>query len=531
MGSKLFTLVHIGFLGGFGINALRYDKNPRNRRRAIGLAAAYILVGVFAAGYSFALAYGFGFMGLAQMIPGYALTITAIITLMFTFLKTNGVLFGSRDYDMLMALPIKTTTVITAKFLSMYLNNLILAAVVMISMGAGFCIWNPFHAGTIVMWLLATLLAPLLPMTIAAVVGVIIAAVGSGSRHKVLVQVALTAALVLGIFIISFWVQGEARKDEAALAAMLADLGAAISQAIHNIYPLSAWFDRAITDGSPIYFLLFAGVSVLVYVVFVLICKSCYRRINTALNSHHAALDYKLGELKTSSVYMALVRKEAGRFTSSSVYMINTGMGLLLALMLAVVSIFIGIDTIIESMKLQEISSIKPSLGYLMPVVIALIVNMCNTTSVSLSLEGQKLWVVQSLPITRKTILQGKMLFNILLVLPFSLCCSVIFAFVLRVNVVLALEYLLFSVVSVLFSTVFGMWINLCFPNYHWQNEVEVVKQSLSSMVGILGGMLVYAVLGAAALVLMQMMAGELVLLLISGALGIAACLFYRLCR
>lgn len=528
MESKLFALVHTGLLRQFSINTLCHEKNPKVRRKKIGMTVAYVIVGVVLALYCYGIAYGLCFMGLSEIVPGYALTITSIITLIFTFFKTNGVLFGSRDYDMLMAFPIKTTTVITAKFLSMYINNLIFAAITMISMGIGFCMSNPIGVGTVIMWFLAILLTPLIPMTIAAIVGTIIAAIGSGFRHKVLVQATLTAVLILGIMVGSFWVQEEAMKDEAAFMLMFADMGTSISKVIHELYPLSIWFDRAIIEGNVLCFLLFAGVSILIYVIFALICAKGYRKINTAMGSHHAVSNYKLGKLETSSVYMAIAKKEAKRLTSSTVYMINAGFGLLLALVLAVISSFTGADTIIESMQIQGTEAIKPLIRYLMPFAIAVTVNIYNTTCVSLSLEGRNLWVVQSLPITKRTLLKGKMLFNILLVMPVSLLCSIIYIFSLHISLVLALEYLLFSIISVLFSTVFGMCINVHFPNFTWQNEVEVVKQGASSMIGVFGGIISYLLLGIATFLLAQVMTGELALLIISGVLGLLAGLIYK---
>lgn len=151
-----------------------------------------------------------------------------------------------------------------------------------------------------------------------------------------------------------------------------------------------------------------------------------------------------------------------------------------------------------------------------------------HTTCVSLSLEGQNLWLVQSLPITKRTLVKGKMLFDILLIMPFALVCSTIFIFVLHIKLLLALEYLLFAIVSVLFSTVLGIWINFHFPNFTWQNEVEVIKQSASSMIGIFSGIFGYLALGVGELLLIKVMSGELALLIISGVLGIATGFIYK---
>ena len=40
------------------------------------------------------------------------------------------------------------------------------------------------------------------------------------------------------------------------------------------------------------------------------------------------------------------------------------------------------------------------------------------------------------------------------------------------------------------FTSIFGMFVNIKMPNYEWTNEISVIKQSMSSMAGIFGGMI-----------------------------------------
>ena len=68
--------------------------------------------------YAYMLSYGLGSMGMAEVIPSYGLAITGLITLFFTALKTNGVLFAYKEYDMVMSLPVKTSTVIASRFMT-----------------------------------------------------------------------------------------------------------------------------------------------------------------------------------------------------------------------------------------------------------------------------------------------------------------------------------------------------------------------------------------------------------------------------
>ena len=40
------------------------------------------------------------------------------------------------------------------------------------------------------------------------------------------------------------------------------------------------------------------------------------------------------------------------------------------------------------------------------------------------------------------------------------------------------------------FTCVWGIFINLKMPNFAWESEVTVIKQSMASMIGMLGAML-----------------------------------------
>lgn len=526
--SNLFTLLRADFLKQSGLNALRYEKDRKKKRRVIGMAIVIAFLCIMIIGYSFAIAFGFGCMGMAEIIPGFALTITSLITLFFTFFKTNGVMFASHDYNMLMALPIRINTVITAKFLTMYLSNLLFAILVMVPMETGYSFWGQITVTGVIMWFFAILITPLLPMTIAAIIGMGIAAIGSGFRHKVLVQVLLSVLIIVVVFSMSFWLPGKAGNDEAAFLNAISDLGRNISDGIHKVYPLSAWFDNAINNNNIIYFLLFLGVSVSVYIIFVLVCGKLYRKINTALMSHHGSSNYKVGELKVTSLMMSLVKKEAKRFFSSVLYVTNYGVGIIFILLIAIACPIIGIDSLFDTLGIAQITEVTSGIKFAVPFGIAMIVNMSCTTAVSLSLEGKSLWIIQSLPIEKCTILKAKMLFNIILVLPASLICSIVMMFCLKVNLLQALLYIVVSVVTVSFSTVFGMRINLSFPNYDWENETEVIKQGATTAAAIFSDMIGYTIITVASFALSLFVPGELVMLFFSVLLGVAAFIIYR---
>lgn len=530
MPNKLWTLLSIQFLNKSSLNRIRHEADSKKRNRSIAMMLVLVFVAVIMAGYCFAISYGFGYMGMSEVVPGYALTITAMVTLIFTFFKTNGYLFAFKDYDLLMALPVKPEIIITAKFLYMYLNNLIFAAVVMLPMAVGYGIWQKTDVVGWISWGVGILIAPLFPMTIAAAVGVLIAAAGAGFKHKVFVQSLLSVLLLVVIFGISFWIQGTASTDQQVLMEQMSNLGAMLSKEMHKIYPLSAWFDSAVNQGNLLFMVILPGFSLIWYGIFVVVVGKFYRQINTGLMTFHANSNYRMSSLKTSSMRMAIVKKEARRFFSSTNYLMNCGVGLIIAIMIAITSIFYGLDQILGSFEIPNVAGIKEGLVYAMPFAIAMLVNMTCTSSVSLSLEGKNLWVVQSLPIPSKILYQAKIIFNLILVIPVSLLCSLIFMIELKVTLLQAVLYVAIAVISCICSSVLGMWINIHFPKFDWENEVEVIKQGMASAIGIFGGMIGYMVLAAAAFAISFIIPGEVVLLVATIILSVSAWFVYQSC-
>lgn len=54
-----------------------------------------------------------------------------------------------------------------------------------------------------------------------------------------------------------------------------------------------------------------------------------------------------------------------------------------------------------------------------------------------------------------------------------------------------AICVMILSLFLIVFSCVFGLWINLLFPKLDWENETVAVKQSAASFLGGIGGVLV----------------------------------------
>lgn len=538
MKSKLLVLLKNQVLSHSNFNLLRYEKDKNKKAKIIGVYIAIAMVLLMVSGYCFSMGYAYGYLGMSYLLPEYAVAIVSIVVLVFTFFKTNGFIFAFRDYDMLMALPFSVKTLISAKFLYMYLGNLLLSIFVMLPIGIAYALWEKLSFLSCFMWLIIAFLAPFLPMTVATMVGAVITAISSKFKNKVFIETVLTLGMVLAIFAGGFSLSGEFGMSksgnlEEVLSALessqMKEIGVMVQNILHQVYPVSSWVGAAMQEESVVQLLKFALVSVAVYMVFLTILSGFYKQINTALMSSQKTAQYHMEAQKKQSLRKALVFKEFRRFTSSTLYLTNLGIGMMLAIAGSISCMFVPVDTILQELSIVEF---REGIAYSVPFIVGAMVCMCCTTSISLSLEGKQYWILQSLPLSKKDIYQGKMLFNVILQLPVAIVCCVLLGIAFHADFYDYILYVTASVANVAFSTVFGMFVGIRFVNFEWSNEVEVIKQSVASLIGILGNMLLEMVLAGIVIGLSQWVHGSLLVLGISlGLLGISAGIYGKIVK
>ncbi|MCR5734762.1 MAG: hypothetical protein K6G22_09180, partial [Lachnospiraceae bacterium] len=160
----------------------------------------------------------------------------------------------------------------------------------------------------------------------------------------------------------------------------------------------------------------------------------------------------------------------------------------ILAALFAIVTLIIGFDKIIAVVTQNaplDAKMLQPAI----PFVAYFFIGMVSTTACSPSLEGRNYWIVQSLPIDKKTLYHGKMLFNMCFMVPFmvfSVICLSISAHTPFFNTIL---YIILGIVLCAFSTAWGLVCGLKHMRLDWENEIEVIKQSSAVVIYMLPNM------------------------------------------
>ncbi|MBR6380977.1 MAG: hypothetical protein IKS07_04810 [Lachnospiraceae bacterium] len=454
-------------------NIYKYSKDKKKRGKVIAGWIGFGILYLLLIAYCVATSIGYGQMGIAGSIPVLcSLTISAMAFLL-TLFKTNGYLFGFKEYDMLMSLPFEARTVAGCKFLYMYCQSLPWYLGIALSMMAGYGIYERPGLSVYLIWICLSLVLPLIPMLIAAFLGFLIARVSSGFRNKTVIQTVLVTGVTLLLFASRFLIEDMIRDDR--VEETLESL-ANLTENIAGVYPPALWFAESVTGLRISRILLLAGCSLLLFEAVFLTVGRSYRKINSSLHAHGAAGQYRLSAQKKHSVLLAIAFKELRRMLGSTVYLVNMGLGELFCLVLGLAVLILGFDRFIALFTRNapiETQMLFPSI----PLIVYFLLGMVATTTASPSLEGKNYWIVKSLPIDSRDLYRGKMLFNLGLTLPFMVFATLCMCASARVPLGTTLLYLVQGCAALGFSSAWGCVCGIRFLRLDWENEVEVVKQ------------------------------------------------------
>lgn len=445
-------------------------RNKKPKAIYIGIGLFVLLMSAISFLYSFMIGSGLAMFDSLEVLPPMFMSITCIVLLITTIFKIKGTVFGFRDYDMVMSMPISTGGIVASRLIILYSINMLFVAMLMLPMTLAYGILARPSVLFYVFSVIAILFLPLIPIVIASVIGTIIAYVASKFRRSNLLNIILTMG-ILSIFIsMSFAIDDDGEK--------LVTMSRNLTSQVYSLYPLAKLYTMAVVDQDLFAFVLFIAISAIAFFLYTILIKMVFKKLNTAILTGKTRADFKMGRIKTGSPLKALYLKELKRYFASTIYVTNTAFGIVM-LTLAAISLFF-VDT--QTLFGPEIpANLRSGIG---PSIISFCVMMCCTTMSSISMEGKNLWILKSLPVEPRIIYLAKILVNLTILAP-ALIDAVILGIALKADFLVILLMVLIAAACSVFVSFYGLIINLLLPNFNWTNEAIVVKQSASSMVTV----------------------------------------------
>ena len=417
------------------------------------------------------------------------LTLFVIITTIVTFVegiyKSGSLLFNCKDDDLLLSLPIKKSTVLFIRVFKFYIfellyNSLFLVPAIVVYATKVQVDWT-FYLSSV----FAVLLLPIIPIVISCIIGGVISHTSSKFKFKNFTQIALTMIFLVFVFYLSFNLEGMISK--------LGENATNINDTITKIYYPAGAYVKLATIFNILDLLLFVFIHLAIFAISIVIFSNIYFKINSRIKvvkKDRAKSEYTI---KVNRSMVSLIKKEFKKFLSTPVFVINSAFGLVLFVVACVIIAlkFDGIPSILAENEIDvTVEKIKTYIPVLIFALICFASLMSSITSSMISLEGKAFNVLKSLPVKPFTIIISKVITAILIMLPFILIGDLILIVKFGLSIIQILIILVASIVIPMVSETFGIIVNIKHPKMDAENDAEVVKQSASTMIAVIVGML-----------------------------------------
>jgi ABC-2 type transport system permease protein len=399
--------------------------------------------------------------------------IDASLIFILGIFETKSEIFESRDNELLLSMPIKASSIVCARIVTVLIFNYIESAVITLPAAIVYAVLTGFEARGFFGCIAVGFFVPLFATALSSAVGYLLSLLTRRIKNKTFFTVAFALIFIFAyMFGYSKLIKG--------FEDFLANIGNNVDT-IASDYPIIYYLGTASLLKIPS----LTAVILISVSLFVLACclisKSYIALVNMGSSTKKAV--YKGRITQSKSALFALTKKELCRFKSSSVYIVNSSMGLIFGIILSAVAL----------VKRQQLLSGLDGMGitseYLAPLLIMGLVFIGAMTMISccaLSLEGNHLWIIKTMPINAKTVLLSKLLPHILIGAVPNLISSVLLYAASSSSIYFLPLFILIPQLANIEGALIGLVFNTAFPKFHFDNDAQVVKQGLPTLLTIL---------------------------------------------
>ena len=502
------------------------DAKKGTVRSKVGMVAYIILytlliVGVLGGAFTALSATLCGALHDAGMDWLYFAVISMIALVLGVFtgaFTTNSAVYQAKDNDLLLSMPIPVSYVLTARLLGVYLMGLLFTAIVQVPSIVVYAVMVKPAVITVVFAVLQMVCVSLIVLVLSCLLGWVVAQISNKMKNRNIVKV-LASLLFLAVYYVVYF---RAVNNFTTILEQATAWGNGVAKS----NPLVI-LGTAAVGGKAL--LVLAVVTAALLVLTWCVMGRSFLRLAASNTNTTRNKAVKATETRTNSVSSALLKKELARFTSSSTYMLNAGLGLILCLVAGVVVLIKK-----EALRGQLLPLLEtvPEAAVLAPAAIVVVVIMIGGMNVisapSVSLEGKSIWIPQSLPVKTYEVLYAKEKMEVLLNSLPCLFAAAAFGIVLELEIQQLVLVLVAVWMFVWFHAALGVVLNLWKPNLNWTNEMVPIKQGASTSIDLFGSWAIAAIIGAGAWFSRNLIPGDVYLTIILVAFMLLTMLMHR---
>lgn len=450
----------------------------------IALLAVYVIGALI-------MTFGMMFYGICEVFISVGLqslyfSLAALLSFVFCFIGSvfmcQKEIFDAKDNELLLSMPIKPILILASRLIAIICLNYLYSAFVLIPAYAIYTYFAGFDLVKLIFFIISFFLLPLLATSLSCLFGWIIELITSRIRFKNLFTL-LFSIIFIGLYMYIY-------MNFANLANNLLLQGTSFDKIISTYLPPIANMGGALANNNLLELILFILWCVVPFALTCLILSKTFFKIVMRKKGGLSAV-YREKQMKETGALLSLTKKELRRFFTLPAYMLNCGMGCIFHILFTGYIAVKGTELFASIAQAPFYSDeMIPSLVI---AAIALIASTNNTTDCSISLEGRCINLLRSMPIKASDVFNSKILTNLIVCMPTAFIAAIIIRVVVPMDIFNTIMLFLIPTVCQIFTAVWGLLMNILLPRFEWVNETIVIKQSMSVLLGLLGGMTITA--------------------------------------
>ena len=469
-------------LKGLFQNQVKSSKNKKaSLGKAILISVLFVYVGITAFGM-----FGFIFYSLVEPfllmgIEWFYFSFMAIMVIMFSFIgsvfMTQNIVYNASDNDLLLSMPIEPRDILLSRVLTILIFDYVYEVMIALPALIIYIMFVGMNITQIMIFIIIVLTLPLFIVAITCLAGWVLTHILVRVKNRNLISI----AFYIFFFALYFYFIGDMENQ----FALFIQNGKTIAQTVEKIMFPIYHLGIAVISADVISLFIYLACALVPFAIVMDVLSRNF--VNLAI--HKPRVDkvvYKQKELRNTSVVVSLMVREWKHLINDAMVFMNAACGTIM-IPIAAVGVILNRDLLIETINLLMLDS-----SYIVAVACAAIISMVTInmmSGASISLEGNRLWILKSLPIDTRDILHSKLLLHLLLTAVPSLVLSIVMSVVLHLGFIDTLLVIVVPSIFVLFTGLLGLLINLWKPKFDWVNEVVCVKQSFSTTITMFGSM------------------------------------------
>lgn len=402
-----------------------------------------------------------------SVVLAMGLIISVFMAVLFALQKITG---GKKadDTELLLSMPFKKVEIMIAKSLSSFAFNFAFVLLFYLPSVIAYLVYTPFNLITVIGCFTVMFLIPLMAVGLSAVIDFVVTVCFSNSKVGNISKAIFTLVTLIAVMVVYEFFT----------------LNLEDPVIMFNVVNWIIIFDPKV-------------MIPLITCIIGLFILGCWLNA-ILLNRESRSAQFKSISIskKVNTPLQSLLKIETNRYFNSPTLMINTLLGPLAMLVLTGWLIY---DKAQSFLPLLMLTGLPDSVIYLfIGFIFAFAAVLTYPSAVSISIEGKQFWILRSMPISASTVLTAKALFNIILLVPLTLICGIVLRFALNLSLFNFIIMMAIPIITSVLVSYSGVFINLLFPKFDFENEHTLIKQSISGFILMFGGMLL--VLGLAGL-------------------------------